>query len=192
MSFTSLREKHLLSQEKLSEISGLGLRTVQRLEAGHRVSYASLRALAVALKMDMDALERELYAMKTPADEFVEVPRWVRRLRAGLVSGSPVAARRQARVYEAFAIGLGVVFLLASLATTTAQATTTLRVAGGFALLVGYGVSIAARVVDGHRGWEPDDAGTPAPSRGALHRIALYVAAALLPILFLWLVVRLA
>ena len=29
LSFKTLREKHLLSQEKLSEISGLGLRTVQ-------------------------------------------------------------------------------------------------------------------------------------------------------------------
>ncbi|MBD9478842.1 helix-turn-helix transcriptional regulator [Pseudoxanthomonas sp. PXM02] len=193
MSFKTLREKHLLSQEKVSEISGLGLRTVQRLEAGHRVSYASLRALALALKMDVDVLERALYAMNTPTDEFVEVPRWVRRLRDGLATGVPALARRRAYLYEALAIGLGVALLLASLATTMPQATTTLRLAGGFALLVGYAVSIATRVVDHYQGWEPhDDTVTPAPSRTCAPRIALYAAAVALPPLFLWLVVRLA
>jgi transcriptional regulator with XRE-family HTH domain len=53
----------LLSQERVAEMSGLSLRTVQRLEAGHRVSYASLRALAVAVKTDADVLEWEFYAV---------------------------------------------------------------------------------------------------------------------------------
>jgi transcriptional regulator with XRE-family HTH domain len=35
----------LLSQERVAEMSGLSLRTVQRLEAGHRVSYATLRTI---------------------------------------------------------------------------------------------------------------------------------------------------
>jgi len=49
----------LLSQERIAEMSGLSVRTVQRLEAGHRVSYASLRALATAFKTDVDLLERD-------------------------------------------------------------------------------------------------------------------------------------
>ena len=61
MTFRSLRERKLLSQEKLAEMSGLSLRTIQRAEAGYRVSYASLRALAVTFEMDVDLLERELY-----------------------------------------------------------------------------------------------------------------------------------
>jgi len=40
----------LLSQERVADMSGLSLRTVQRLDAGDRVSYASLRALAAAFK----------------------------------------------------------------------------------------------------------------------------------------------
>jgi transcriptional regulator with XRE-family HTH domain len=192
MSFKTLRENHLLSQEKLSEITGLSLRTVQRLEAGHRVSFASLRALAVALKMDVDVLERELYAMKTTTDDYVEVPRWVRRLRDGLASGTPALARRQAIMYEALAIGLGAILLLASWFTPAGQATVTLQVAGAFALLVGYGVSIAIRVVDRYRGWEPDDAAATSTSTSptSSHRWMLYVLAVLLPILFLWLVMR--
>jgi transcriptional regulator with XRE-family HTH domain len=62
MNLRSLRERKLFSQERLAEISGLSLRTIQRLEAGHRVSYASLRSLAATLEIDVDLLERELYA----------------------------------------------------------------------------------------------------------------------------------
>ena len=43
MSFRSWRERKHLSQERVAEMSGLSLRTIQRLDAGHRVSYASLR-----------------------------------------------------------------------------------------------------------------------------------------------------
>ena len=43
-----------LSQERVAEMSGLSVRTVQRLEAGHRVSYATLRALAAAFKTEAD------------------------------------------------------------------------------------------------------------------------------------------
>lgn len=63
MSFKTWRERKRLSQEKVAEMSGLSLRTIQRLDAGHRVSYASLRALAGTFEMDVDLLERELYAV---------------------------------------------------------------------------------------------------------------------------------
>ena len=56
MAFRSLRESRQLSQERVADLSGLSLRTIQRLEAGHRVSYASLRALAITFEMDVDAL----------------------------------------------------------------------------------------------------------------------------------------
>lgn len=81
MTFRSLRERRLLSQEKVAEMSGLSLRTIQRAEAGHRVSYASLRALAMIFEMDVDLLERELYAVNPSAEDFVEIPRWVRLFR---------------------------------------------------------------------------------------------------------------
>ena len=84
------------SQEKVADLSGLSLRTVQRLEAGHRVSYASLRALAVAFKTDADILEREFYAVSKSADEFVEIPRWIRLASDRLWFGGPRLSRRDA------------------------------------------------------------------------------------------------
>jgi transcriptional regulator with XRE-family HTH domain len=154
MSFRSLREQKLLSQEKLSQMSGLSLRTIQRLEAGHRVSYASLRSLAVTLQMDVDALERELYAMKTTSDDFVEIPRWVRRLRIGMFGyGSPPVSRRQAFTLEAVCLVIGLGLLAASFLATTPFAATLNRVGAAFNLVAAYGLSVTTRVIDSYAAW---------------------------------------
>ncbi|MCG8416222.1 MAG: helix-turn-helix transcriptional regulator [Pseudomonadales bacterium] len=73
-----LRAQNKISQEDLAESAGLSLRTIQRAEAGYRVSYRSLRALAKALHVDVDELEWELYAMNKQSDEFIEAPLWIR------------------------------------------------------------------------------------------------------------------
>ena len=70
MNLRALRDSARLSQEQLSEAAGLSLRTIQRAEAGHRVSYASLRAMAKVLEMDTDELELELYAVNKTNTEF--------------------------------------------------------------------------------------------------------------------------
>ena len=78
MFIKKLRQKHLFSQEHLSEITGLSLRTIQRVEHGHRVSYSSLRKLSAAFDIDVDKLEREIYAMNDKSDEYSETPLWIR------------------------------------------------------------------------------------------------------------------
>ena len=78
MLIRKLRQDRGLSQEQLAETTRLSLRTIQRAEAGHRVSYVSLRSLAATFEINVDQLERELYAMNTTKDEFIEKPLWVR------------------------------------------------------------------------------------------------------------------
>lgn len=78
MLIRKLREGRGLSQEYLAEAARLSLRTIQRVEAGHRVSYASLRALAATFDVNVDLLKRELYAMNASKDEYIEKPLWVR------------------------------------------------------------------------------------------------------------------
>lgn len=85
MLIRKLREDRGISQEQLAAATQLSLRTIQRVEAGHRVSYASVRALAAAFDINVDLLERELYAMNTTKDEYIEKPLWVR-----LVFGLPL------------------------------------------------------------------------------------------------------
>jgi transcriptional regulator with XRE-family HTH domain len=156
MSFRSLREHRLLSQERLAEMSGLSLRTIQRVEAGHRVSYASLRALAVTLEMDVDLLERELYAMNQPTDDFVEVPTWVRLFKnagGGRWMGAKPLSRRQAYVEEALCVSGGVVFLVASFLFTSSSTATVLRVGAAFMLVCGYLLSVGIRISDTYKLW---------------------------------------
>lgn len=50
-----LRFGRHLSQEKLAQMSGLNVRTIQRIESGHNVSIESLKCLASALEVDVAA-----------------------------------------------------------------------------------------------------------------------------------------
>ena len=107
-----LRRRFRLSQEQLAELSGLSLRTIQRVEAGHRISYASLRALADVFEVDVDKLELELYAMDKTSEDYRELPLWVRLvLGRGWVSSS----RRELIFTEIVLVGLGI--LLVGLST---------------------------------------------------------------------------
>ncbi len=154
MSFRRWREQKRLSQERIAEMSGLSLRTVQRLEAGHRVSYSSLRALAVTFEVDVDLLERELYTMNKTADDFVEAPRWVRLLNDApwFRSGTPVS-RQTAYCIEAVLLGLALVFFAASFLVTSELMASLLRVGAFFELVCGYLVSVFGRIVERYKLW---------------------------------------
>ena len=110
MFIKKLRKQHLLSQEHLAEITGLSLRTIQRVEYGHRVSYSSLRKLSAAFDIDVDILEREIYAMNDKSDDFNETPLWIRLvLGKGWLFGSKARYEKM----TTFFIGLGIVCFMA-------------------------------------------------------------------------------
>jgi transcriptional regulator with XRE-family HTH domain len=153
MSFKLWREKKILSQERVAEMSGLSLRTVQRLEAGHRVSYASLRTLAIAFAVDVDLLERELYAMNTPADEFVEVPRWARLLSDRLYFGGNLPSRRAHLVIEFLAIAFSVLVFVTSFAMEKETVTDAVRVAAFVMFFFAFLISLQNRTFDRYGLW---------------------------------------
>ena len=101
MFIKEIRNKRFLSQEQLSELSGLSLPTVQRVQKGHRVSYASLRSLAAAIDIDVDILEQELYAMDKVINEYKDFPFWI-RFACG--SGWFSASRHELHKIELFAL----------------------------------------------------------------------------------------
>jgi transcriptional regulator with XRE-family HTH domain len=135
-------------------MSGLSLRTIQRLEAGHRVSYASLRALATAFDIEVDSLERELYAMnQSTDDDFVESPRWLRLMTDRLSLAGRRLTRRDFRLIEGCciacaAIVFAVSFLVAQHAR--AQVVRTLAVAP---MLSAYLVSLNIGMFDKYKLW---------------------------------------
>lgn len=161
MSFRRWRERQLLSQERIAEMSGLSLRTVQRLEAGHRVSYASLRALAVAFKVDADSLERELYAVEKPADDdYVEIPRWVRVMSDRLYFGGPRMSRRDFYVAELFCLACALMAFAVSFLVASPRASM-VRVCAFAAALGGYFAAANIRILDKYKLW-PGDRNAPA------------------------------
>jgi len=178
VSFRSWRERLLLSQDKVAQMSGLSVRTVQRLEAGHRVSYASLRALAAAFKTDADQLEREFYAVSQATDEFVEIPRWVRLVHERLWFGGPRLKRRDFLAVEALCIVLTVVaFGMSFLVPGHARAA--VRLCALMPLGGCYLVAVSIRSSDRYRLW-PGSANAPPPTprtwRGVAAAYAFFIA----------------
>ena len=110
-----LRRRFRLSQEQLAESAGLSLRTIQRVEAGHRISYASLRALADVFEVDVDKLELELYAMDKSGTDYKELPLWVRLM---LGRGWMSSSRRQLYLTELILVGLGILLVGLSVANS--------------------------------------------------------------------------
>ncbi len=111
MSLKILRSQKKWSQETLAEISGLSLRTIQRVESGHRVGYSSLRALAEALDMDADALESDLYSMEDVMEKLDDYPTYV-RLIFGTKNWNKVTRRSELVAMERFLGTMFAIFLL--------------------------------------------------------------------------------
>ena len=59
MSVQRLRLKHGWSQQQLADVSGLSVRTVQRIEAGFPASTESLKSLAAVFEVDFSTLNPE-------------------------------------------------------------------------------------------------------------------------------------
>ena len=143
----------LLSQERVAEMSGLSVRTVQRLEAGHRVSYATLRALGTAFKTDVDLLEREFYAVNQSAEEFVEIPRWVRLLHDRLWFGGPRWNRRDFLVIEALCLVFAVIPLAASFLARDHARASVVRLFAIVPVACCYLVAVSIRMMDRYKLW---------------------------------------
>ena len=149
-----LRQRFRLSQEQLAESSGLSLRTVQRVEAGHRISYASLRAIAEVFEVDVDKLELELYAMDKSSKDFKELPLWVRlMLGRGWVSSS----RRELYFTEIVLVVLGVLLVGLSVANSfwslIYDPKGSALYSGLLMLVFAYLTSVCIRVGDKHSAW---------------------------------------
>ncbi len=152
MFIKNLRQKKHLSQESLAQMSHLSLRTIQRVESGHRVSYASLRALATVLELNVDELEQELYSMDKVIKEYQDYPFW---LRFYLGSGWFSASRKEFKKTEIFflimGIILGCVWLVTSLMDIAIYRIAMLGCLSSF--FGAYNISISIRVGDKYQVW---------------------------------------
>ena len=154
MLIRELRQKKCISQEKLAEMCGLSLRTIQRVEGGHRISHTSLHALATVFKINVVTLEQELYTMEKSSSEYKDLPLWI-RLYIG--SGWYAASRKEFQKSELLFICLAIIFGItwAFLSITDSEQLAVKISTLGFlcTLFAAYNISITIRVGDKYDIW---------------------------------------
>jgi len=74
MILKQLRLSRHLSQEQLALMSGLNVRTIQRIESGHKASVESLKCLAAVLEVDIPTLNQEKFMIDKTTDNWQRLP----------------------------------------------------------------------------------------------------------------------
>ena len=74
MILKQMRISRHLSQEQLAQISGLNVRTIQRIESGKKASVESLKCIAAALDVDVKTLSQEKFMIDKKSDNWKNLP----------------------------------------------------------------------------------------------------------------------
>ena len=156
MGIKALRQERSWSQEQLADLSGLSLRTVQRIEASNKAGYGSLRALALALDIDDSALELEL-AMNKSSTGWKKRPAWVRAIFFG--SGRIHMDSQQHILVEKFALVAGITSVIAGVFGTNGalapeSAKIPLLLFASLMFFSAYLMSLFVRIGDRHSVWQ--------------------------------------
>ncbi|MFL6658371.1 MAG: helix-turn-helix domain-containing protein [Massilia sp.] len=78
MILKQLRLSRNFSQEQLAQMSGLNVRTIQRIESGHKASVESLKCLAAVLEVNISTLEQEKFVIDHHSDNWKNLPFWLK------------------------------------------------------------------------------------------------------------------
>ncbi|TDM06274.1 MAG: transcriptional regulator [Ideonella sp. MAG2] len=109
MILKQLRLSRHLSQEQLAQMSGLSVRTIQRIESGQSPSLESLKCLAAVLEIDVQTLTQEKFIMDKHSDRWQQLPLGLKWLFA-LNFFSLRPSRKSARNVELISHLFGFVF----------------------------------------------------------------------------------
>lgn len=71
-----LRERKNWSQEQLAIMSGLSVRTIQRIESGNKASIESLKSLASVFEVDVSKLTEEITVIDKESKYWKQQPVW--------------------------------------------------------------------------------------------------------------------
>ena len=78
MILKELRISRHMSQEQLALMSGLNVRTIQRIESGHNASLESLKCLASVLEVDIETLNQERFMIDKKSVDWQRQPLWLK------------------------------------------------------------------------------------------------------------------
>jgi len=74
MILKQIRISRHFSQEQLAQMSGLNVRTIQRIESGKNASVESLKCIAAALDVDVTTLNQEKFMIDKKSDNWKNLP----------------------------------------------------------------------------------------------------------------------
>ncbi|TQV74039.1 helix-turn-helix transcriptional regulator [Aliikangiella marina] len=85
-----LRKQNNWSQEQLATMSGLNVRTIQRVESGQKASLETLKCLASVFNVDIERLTEEIVVIDKDSAAWKKQPWWFRVNFIGIKSKKPV------------------------------------------------------------------------------------------------------
>lgn len=85
-----LREKRNWSQEQLATLSGLNVRTIQRIESGNKASLESLKSLASVFEVDISTLTEEVTVIDKDSASWAAQPNWLKIFLFGVSKRTPL------------------------------------------------------------------------------------------------------
>lgn len=78
MVLKQIRISRQLTQDQLAQMSGLNVRTIQRIESGHRASMESMKCIAAALDVSVEELQQETFAVQRESNNWKQLPFWLK------------------------------------------------------------------------------------------------------------------
>jgi len=148
MILKQLREKRKISQEQLALMAGLSVRTIQRIERGHKSSYESLKSLASVLEVNISTLEQEIDMIDKTSEEWKKLPFFVKLAFTGPDYPWMGIYKKNSYVRgEKLCAIVGIVFLLLSAIDKE------LLIAGVLFIFFAYLISLASRIGDHYSIW---------------------------------------
>lgn len=148
MVLKQLREKRKISQEQLASMAGLSVRTIQRIERGHKASFESLKSLAAVLEVNISTLEQEIDMIDKTSEEWKSLPFFVKLAFTGPDYPWMGMYKRNAYVRgEKVSAVVAVVFFILALFNRE------FLIAGTFFIFCAYSISLLARLGDRYSIW---------------------------------------
>lgn len=80
MILKTLRQNNNYSQDQLAQMSGISLRTIQRIESGQKASMESLKSIAAVFQIDVAQLQQEIMVIDKNSVSWQKNPIWLRIL----------------------------------------------------------------------------------------------------------------
>jgi transcriptional regulator with XRE-family HTH domain len=148
-----LRQEKHWSQDQLSTLSGLSLRTIQRIESGSKASLESMKSLAAVFEVDISTLEREIMVIDKDSSRWKKNPLWLRALFWGS-NRVWLSRRKDALMFELFILLVAVLMSTAGLLQPDESKKFPLVFCGLIAAFSAYIWAVLVRLSDRYSIWQ--------------------------------------